>query len=292
MNPLDPIPQCVDCLKSMARDVVQLINPSDPIVLEKVERISLDIIKNAEGGKPNSPQIANRILRKIRHLTQFDDPYAEFKSREMEVARKLLSQIKDKIPRNLRARASLAALGNSFDFFRDPARALADIPNHIHNGVSFHHDHLDRLEAFLANNPQRLLYLTDNAGEIYFDLPLYEFLEEHCQQIYLVVKGGPALNDLTRAELETAKLLDRFEYLADTGTDGAGIDWDTVSSEFLDLFASADFIVSKGMANFETLFPKTISAPSFYLFKIKCDPIHNYIQAPLGSFMALWKDGE
>ena len=116
MKPLDPIPQCVDCLKSMARDVVQLIDPSDPMVLEKVERISLDIIINAEGSKPNSPQIANRILRKIRHLTRVEDPYAEFKSREMEAARKLFSQIKDEIPRNLRARAGLAALGNSFDF--------------------------------------------------------------------------------------------------------------------------------------------------------------------------------
>ncbi len=291
MKPLDPIPQCVDCLKSMARDVVQLIDPSDPMILEKAERISYDIIQDAKGNKSSSPQIANRILRVIRDLTRVDDPYADFKSREMELARNLFSQIKDDIPRDLRARAGLAALGNSFDFFRDPARALANIPIQIRSGVSFHQDHLDRLESFLANNPQRLLYLTDNAGEIYFDLPLFEYLGEHCQQIYLVVKGGPALNDLTRVELQTAKLLDRFEYLADTGTDGAGIDWDTVSREFLDLIASADLIVSKGMANFETLFPKTISAPSFYLFKIKCDPIHNYVQGPLGSFMALWKDG-
>ncbi len=292
MKPLDPIPQCVDCLKSMARDVIQLIDPSDQMVLEKVERISNDIIEDAKGSKPNSPQIANRILKKIRELTQVDDPYADFKSREMDQARKLFSQIKNEIPKGLRACAGLAALGNSFDFFNDPARALAEVPNHIRSGISFHHDDLDRLESFLANNPQRLLYLTDNAGEIYFDLPLYEYLGEHCQQIYLIVKGGPALNDLTRVELETAKLLDRFEHLADTGTDGAGIDWDTVSTEFLDLIASADLVVSKGMANFEMLFPKTISAPSFYLFKIKCDPIHNYIQAPLGSFMALWKDGK
>ena len=232
MKPLDPIPQCVDCLKSMARDVVQLIDPSDPMILEKAERISYDIIQDAKGNKSSSPKIANRILREIRDLTCVDDPYADFKSREMELARNLFSQIKDDIPRDLRARAGLAALGNSFDFFRDPARALANIPIQIRSGVSFHQDHLDRLEAFLANNPQRLLYLTDNAGEIYFDLPLFEYLGEHCQQIYLVVKGGPALNDLTRVELKTAKLLDRFEYLADTGTDGAGIDWDTVSSEF------------------------------------------------------------
>ena len=64
-----------------------------------------------------------------------------------------------------------------------------------------------------------------------------------------------------------------------------------VSPEFLNLVASADLIFSKGMANFETLYPASISAPSFYLFKVKCEPIHNYIQAPVSSFMALWKDG-
>ena len=103
-------------------------------------------------------------------------------------------------------------------------------------------------------------------------------------------KGGPALNDLTRVELQSAKLEDRFDIVTDTGTDGAGIDWENVSREFIELFISADLIISKGMANFETLYSKSISAPSFYLFKVKCEPIQNYIQVPEGSFLALWKE--
>ena len=75
----------------------------------------------------------------------------------------------------------------------------------------------------------------------------------------------------------------------DTGTDGAGIDWENVSRDFLDLIASADLILSKGMANFETLYPRDVSAPVFFLFKVKCEPIQNYINAPANSFMALWK---
>lgn len=91
-------------------------------------------------------------------------------------------------------------------------------------------------------------------------------------------------------ELQTAGLADRFDRVADTGTAGAGIDWDHVSSEFMDLMTSADLIVSKGMANFETLYPKSLAAPSFYLFKVKCEPIQNYVQAPVNSFLALWKE--
>lgn len=291
MKPLQPIPQCVDCLMSLAKDVATLAASANPGIIEKAEGISREIIEDAANNQSSSPQIANRILREIRQFTRVDDPYAEFKSREMAQARKIFSQLKDHAAENLRPRVCLAALGNSLDFFKNPAQALADIPHQFGSGISFYYDNLDQLEAFLANKPQRVLYLTDNAGEIFFDIPLYDYLKQYCRRIYLVVKGGPSLNDLTRAELQSAKLEDRFDTVADTGTDGAGIDWDNVSKEFLDLVASADLIVSKGMANFETLYPKTITTPSFYLFKIKCEPIQSYIQAPVNSFLAIWKAG-
>ena len=135
------------------------------------------------------------------------------------------------------------------------------------------------------------MYLTDNAGEIYFDLPLYDYIRRCCGQTSLVVKGKPSLNDLTRFELISAKLEDMFDNVIDTGTDGAGIDWQHVSNAFLELVDAADLILSKGMANFETLYPRNLYAPTFYLFKVKCEPIQNYVNAPLDSFLALWKDG-
>jgi uncharacterized protein with ATP-grasp and redox domains len=291
MKQLEPIPQCVDCLTSLARDVTALAGSTNPETIEEVDCISRKIIEDASNSQCNSPEIANRILRKIRQVTRKEDPYAEFKSDEMTQARRIFAQLNDQIDEYLHSRVCLAALGNSLDFFKNPAKALADIPDLFSNGISFYYDNLDQLEAFLANKPERILYFTDNAGEVYFDIPLYNYLKQHCQQIYLVVKGGPALNDLTRVELKSAQLEDRFDKIADTGTDGAGIDWDNVSPEFQDLFDSADLIISKGMANFETLYPKTIPVPSFYLLKVKCEPIQNYIEAPVNSFLALWKDG-
>jgi uncharacterized protein with ATP-grasp and redox domains len=291
MKSLDPIPQCIDCLMSLAKDVAVLAASTDPESIEKVERISNKIIENASNHQCNSPQIANRILREIRKITHTPDPYADFKSREMAHAREIIFQLEDELDDSLRSRIGLAVLGNSLDFFNNPDQVLDDIPHLFSKGISFYYDNLNQLEAYLANRPQRILYFTDNAGEIYFDIPLYDYLKQHCRQIYLVVKGGPSLNDLTRVELQSAQLEDRFDHIADTGTDGAGIDWDNVSTAFLELFDSADLIISKGMANFETLYPKTIPVPSFYLLKVKCDPIQNYIQAPVNSFLALWKDG-
>jgi uncharacterized protein with ATP-grasp and redox domains len=276
---------------SLAKDVVRLAASETPGIVEKAEHIARNILEDAGNSESSSPQIANRILREIKQITGIEDPYENFKTREMAQARKIFSRLKNYVDQNLRWRVGLAALGNSLDFFKNPEQALAEIPNLLNNGFSFYLDHIDQLEIFLTTKPQRLLYLTDNAGEIYFDIPLYEYLKKHCERIYLVVKGGPSLNDLTRFELQSQKLIDRFDIVADTGTDGAGIDWDNVSGEFIELAASADLIVSKGMANFESLYPRRLSVPSFYLLKVKCEPIQNYIQAPAGSFLALWKEG-
>jgi uncharacterized protein with ATP-grasp and redox domains len=291
MKPLQPIPQCVDCLLSLAKDITTFAGAGDPSLAAEAERITRGILAEAGDNRLSSPQIANRILREIRQITGIADPYAKFKAREMAQAYKIFSSLEGHGDEGLRSRASVAALGNSLDFFKNPEQALAEIPHLFKSGISFYYDHLDQLESFLAKKPHKVLYLTDNAGEIYFDGPLYEYLKKCCRQIYLVVKGGPSVNDLTRAELQSAQLAGKFDPVADTGTDGAGIDWDHVSQEFRDLLADADLIVSKGMANFETLYPQPLSIPSFYLFKVKCEPIQNYIQAPGNSFLALWKEG-
>ena len=199
------------------------------------------------------------------------------------------SQLEANVGKPLRSRASLAALGNNLDFFINPEQALAQIPQQLCNEITFFRDDIDQLEDCLRKTPGTVLYLTDNAGEIYFDWPLYEYIRDRSSKTILVVKGGPSLNDLTRTELKSAGLEKRFDAVMDTGTDGAGIDWENVSRDFLDLIASADLILSKGMANFETLYPRDVSAPIFFLFKVKCEPIQNYINAPANSFMALWK---
>jgi uncharacterized protein with ATP-grasp and redox domains len=291
MEPLNPIPQCIDCLLSMAKNTALLAADDRPGLVEKTESAARTILAEAKINPTSSPEIANRIMREIRRLTKVADPYIAFKAREMEQARKLFAQLKGNGGKTLRSRASLTALGNSLDFFINPEQALAGIPQQFLNEFSFFRDDIDLLEACLRQTPGTVLYLTDNAGEIYFDGPLYEYIRDRSRKTILVVKGGPSLNDLTRAELQAAGLEKKFDEIMDTGTDGIGIDWENVSRGFLDLIASADLVISKGMANFETLYPREIAAPAFFLFKVKCEPIQNYVQAPANSFLALWKKG-
>ncbi len=289
MEPLKLIPQCIDCLLSLAKSATLMAAPDNTSLAEKTERAARKILADAEINVTSSPQVANRILREVRRLSGVEDPFAEFKTREMDQARNIFSQIKTPMGDDLNSRVSLALLGNTLDFFINPEQVLADIPLQFLNEISYFQDDTDQLEAVLREKPAKVLYLTDNAGEIYFDWPLYEYIRDRSRKTILVVKGGPSLNDLTRTELKSAGLEKMFEAVMDTGTDGAGIDWENVSRDFLDLIASADLVISKGMANFETLYPRDVSAPVFFLFKVKCEPIQNYIQAPPNSFMALWK---
>ena len=289
MEPLKLIPQCIDCLLSLAKSATLMAVPDNTSLAEKTERAARKILADAEINATSSPQVANRILREVRRISGVEDPFAAFKAREMAQARNIFSQLKTPIGDDLHSRVSLALLGNNLDFFINPEQVLADIPLQFLNEISYFQDDTDQLEAVLRAKPAKVLYLTDNAGEIYFDRPLYEYIRDRSRKTILVVKGGPSLNDLTRTELKSAGLEKMFDTVADTGTDGAGIDWENVSKDFLDLIASADLVISKGMANFETLYPRDVSAPVFFLFKVKCEPIQNYIQAPLNSFMALWK---
>ena len=291
MKKVQPIPQCMDCLMSLAKRVTTLVDADDSDLLKKAEAVTLEILEGAGDNRLSSHQVAGHILREIKGLTGVADPYKQFKAQEMALAWKVFSQIKNNNFPDLRSCANLAILGNSLDFFKNPAEALAQIPTQLNAGVSFFYDDIDRLSAFIKKKPERVLYLSDNAGEVFFDIRLYEYIKARAQNTILVVKGGPSLNDLTRAELQFDDLGDYFSEVADTGSEGVGIDWDNASKEFLDLVASSDLIIAKGMANFEAIYPKSVVPPVFFLFKVKCDPIHRYIQAPLGSFIALWKKG-
>ena len=58
----------------------------------------------------------------------------------------------------------------------------------------------------------------------------------------------------------------------DNGNDGIGTLLEACSSEFMGAFRSADIIISKGQANYETLV-ETGDERIFFLFKVKCSVV-------------------
>jgi uncharacterized protein with ATP-grasp and redox domains len=66
-----------------------------------------------------------------------------------------------------------------------------------------------------------------------------------------------------------------------TGTDAIGVNLKETSSEFNEAFHGADLIVSKGMANWETLTEVPAPCPLLYVFRTKCEPVARTVGAPM-----------
>ena len=115
---------------------------------------------------------------------------------------------------------------------------------------------------------KKLLYLTDNAGEIGFDRVFAETIHARYPhlQITFCVRGGPAHNDATR---EDAAVVGIPFPVIDNGNTVGGTELSLLSREARAALEDADVIIAKGMGNAETMYG--CGYPVYYAFLIKCD---------------------
>ncbi len=114
---------------------------------------------------------------------------------------------------------------------------------------------------------RKLLYLTDNAGEICFDRIFGEEIAKQYPhlQITFCVRGGPAHNDATR---EDARLVGIPFPVIDNGNTVGGTELRLLSPEAKKAMDEADIIIAKGMGNTETLYGSGYNI--YYAFLVKC----------------------
>ena len=113
-----------------------------------------------------------------------------------------------------------------------------------------------------------ILWIFDNCGEAVFDRLL---IEPYREKITLAVRGKPAFNDLTRAELAESGYPEGFAAGGVVSNDDGvpGVVDATCGDAFRAAFSRADLIVAKGQANFETMSDRT-DKPIAFLFLAKC----------------------
>lgn len=124
---------------------------------------------------------------------------------------------------------------------------------------------------------KRLLYLTDNAGEIGFDRVCAEQIHKAYPnlEITFCVRGGPAQNDATRADAEAVGI--PFPVI-DNGNTVPGTDIPLLSKEAKAAMDAADVIISKGQGNAETLLGCGYNI--YYAFLVKCARFIDRYQKP------------
>ena len=125
---------------------------------------------------------------------------------------------------------------------------------------------------------KKLLYLTDNAGEIGFDRIFAEEIAQKYPHLEIVfcVRGDVILNDATRADAAAVGI--PFPVI-DNGNRVPGTQIDLLGQEALEALNAADVILAKGMANCETMFGCGYNV--YYAFLVKCQRFVDRFRKPM-----------
>ena len=228
------------------------------------------------------PELGQKVYRLIAQFTGTHDPYREKKWKANQMALELYPRLKQMVASSedpLLMACKLAIAGNSLDLgsqseYPEP-KSLLETALTLPFALS---DYEDFQEALKSSS--LILYLGDNAGEVVFDRVLLEEIKQNSQaEVYFVVRERPVINDAT---LEDARFagLDKIAHVISNGSDAPATILSQCSSEMLQLYHSAELVISKGQGNFETLNEEKKNI--FFLLRIKCPVVARFLKAEVG----------
>jgi uncharacterized protein with ATP-grasp and redox domains len=232
-----------------------------------VERASLDEVP------ARTTTLIHRLLREETGV----DPYRNVKAAYNRIGLEKLPALRRLAKGShdlLEGGARCAIAGNVIDF---GIFERIDLDRSIDDAFRLplsRHDFRDFTDA--VRSARRILFLCDNAGEVVFDRVLIEILRAMGKEVVAAVKGSPVINDATVHDAAAAGLHDCAEVI-DNGNDGIGTLLEACSPRFLDAYRSADLIISKGQANYETLV-SVEDRRIFFLFKVKCPVVAAFLK--------------
>lgn len=183
----------------------------------------------------------------------------------LPMIRKRVTEAKDPVLAGLQ----FAILGNYLDFSALQGQvSFEKLEEMLDKALEMELD--EQVYAYFCRDLRRggkLVYLTDNAGEIGFDRVLAEAIAAAYSDIAITfcVRGAIAQNDATR---EDAAAVGISFPVIDNGNRVAGTQLDMLSEEAAAALSDADVILAKGMANAETMLGCGYNV--YYAFLVKC----------------------
>jgi hypothetical protein len=231
--------------------------------------------------------ISTGIHRTVYRILNDDDPYRELKAQSNAVASKMMPAVRKRLngssPGDRFRFAVLASIiGNNFDFgLQGLDVTIGGFEKLFESELKRGLDVDDTPEILNLARNGNVTYLTDNCGEIYFDEIVLELLKEAGARVTLVVRGGKIVTDATMEDVERMGLDKKVDEVLTTGSNAIGICLRELPDETRKAMDDADIIVSKGMANYESLSDEEFR-PIAYLLRAKCEPVARSIGAKKG----------
>ncbi len=241
----------------------------------------------------NPAYLGTKRDRLIRKITGNPDPYAKRKQISNQKVLEILPLAKNLVSNEsstelkFRKACLCSIVGNIIEFdIPDNPFKFTDLKTLIHKAErDLVIDEIPQI-FHKAEKARRILYLTDNAGEIAFDTLLIQELKKLGPHITVAVKGNPILNDATMEDAKDVGIPDVADKVITTGTDAVGLILNECSQEFLKVYESVDFVVAKGMGYAETLTELQLPAPHTLLLRTKCWTVANFFKVNMGKNIA------
>ena len=273
-------PECISCMTKVHLEKC----PKDIAEEKKVEYMQkvLKILAEAPA-KYGAPVIVRTIQQLQEEMLGIKQEYAEIKKRYNEV----MMQYEDKVMEHMAKSEDSVKTGIQY----------AMIGNYIDFGarITVTEEHLTELlnapERFVVDEKQyqelrtdlgkakKLVYLTDNCGEIVMDKLLVREIKNAYPdlEITVMVRGYEVVNDATMEDAMQVGICD-IATVMPNGSDIAGTWVEEISEEAKKVLDEADVIISKGQGNFETL--RKCGRNIYYIFLCKCDLFANTFHVP------------
>lgn len=312
-------PRCTYCLLSRVHYQCNLVT-DDIDLIHRVMKECVTVLNDEYDPSKTSASIGTAVHRKCFEILENGDPYKTVKEINNQTALELLPEIQKMIygedgtgkahtlensPYPLEEifeKVVLSAvIGNYFDFgVMDYEASDEDFKlkfiSHFENGLDVN----DTKE--MMSRLQRVVYLTDNCGEIVYDREVLKVIRKIQQLRYekekregqnsalydltLVVRGAPILTDATVKEAEELELEKIADRILTTGSNAVGILLEEAPDETLKAMKEATLIISKGMANYESLSDEKEMRPIAYLLRTKCESVAESLNTDLGKSIA------
>ena len=262
--------ECMHCLVKRQADNIKKY-PDEEKKAEYLGKV-LGIIANGAAEEP-APVLLSHIGR--LHEAYFGKPFSfeELKKGYNAMLMEKEEEIRQKIGRAedpLALALRFAQIGNFIDFGAMDSVDDAKLMEFLEQAETLPLLE-DTYQSFTEDlkTAKKLVYLTDNCGEVVLDKLLMETIKQTAPhlEITIIVRGEPVLNDATMEDALQVGL-ETCGKVIPNGTNIAGTYIPWVSAEAKSALDEADLLISKGQGNFESL--HGCSRNIYYLFLCKC----------------------
>ncbi|MDV0442972.1 damage-control phosphatase ARMT1 family protein [Methanorbis rubei] len=277
-------PECRACL--LSRVVAEAgYAGADEDTVDRVRELCTQLYDSRASEPIGASVIAGAVHRRCYEMIGSADPYSELKVQDNAVAMRVAEAVAPMLS-DVHDYFVAAVIGNAMDYGVAGHEIAKDFTKYFREmferGLA-----QDDTEKILAL-ADRVVYCTDNCGEVIFDRMLCEALKRRGSHVTIVVKDQPMLNDVTMKEAEDLRLSEVCDAALHAGGGAQlGLHPDMYPPEVTDAMRNATLIISKGLANYESLTEYEGLPPVAYLMTVKCEPVARHVGAKKGDLIAV-----